>query len=124
MGEEAAKTAAVVEWLQGGEEEMAALLAELVAIPTENPPGKNYRVCADFLEKRLKQVGLDCERLEDSETKEGKADIPICLVAENGQGEHLLYFQGHYNVVPAQSPASVQPVHKAIVFRDRCSSEL
>src|SRR5260370_37381658 len=124
MGEEAAKTAAVVEWLQGGEEEMAALLAELVAIPTENPPGKNYRVCADFLEKRLKQVGLDCERLEDSETKEGNADIPICLVAEDGRGEHGLYFHGHYDVVPAQSPEQLQPVRKAHFLFGRGSCDM
>ncbi len=124
MREEAAKTAAVVEWLQRREDEMAALLAELVAIPTENPPGKNYRVCADFLEKRLKQVGLDCERLEDSETKEGNADIPICLVAEYGRGEHVLYFHGHYDVVPAQSPEQFQPVRKEHFLFGRGSCDM
>ncbi len=45
----------LVEWLQQHEGEMAALLAELVAIPTENPPGRNYRACADVLEDRLRQ---------------------------------------------------------------------
>ena len=88
------------------------MLAELVAIPTENPPGKNYRVCADFLENRLKQVGLECERLEGSETKEGNADNPVCLVAEYGRGERVLYFHGHYDVVPAQSPEQFHPVRK------------
>ena len=53
-----------MEWLRQREEEMAALLSELVAIPTENPPGKNYRACADFIEKTLQRVGLECERLE------------------------------------------------------------
>jgi succinyl-diaminopimelate desuccinylase len=53
-----------MEWLRQREDEMAALLAEMVAIPTENPPGKNYRACAALLENRLRQRGLECERLE------------------------------------------------------------
>src|SRR5258708_14953819 len=65
-GEGDSQAKALLEWLQQREDEMAALLAELVAIPTENPPGKNYRACADLLENRLKQAGLECERLEVS----------------------------------------------------------
>src|SRR5258707_9056218 len=51
-------------WLQPREDEMAALLAELVNVPTENPPGRNYRACADLLEEKLYQAGLTCERQE------------------------------------------------------------
>ena len=47
----------ILSWLRGREEEMAAFLAELVAIPTENPPGKHYRTCAKFLERHLRQFG-------------------------------------------------------------------
>src|SRR5712671_3807584 len=108
MGEEAIKTGTVVAWLQQHEDEMAALLAELVAIPTENPPGKNYRACADLLENRLKQVGLECEHLEAGATKKGTADVPVCLVAGYGRGERVLYFHGHYDVVPAQSREQFQ----------------
>jgi succinyl-diaminopimelate desuccinylase len=124
MREEAAKTAAVVEWLQKREDEMAALLAELVAIPTENPPGRNYRVCADFLENRLNQVGLDCERLESGETKEGSADDAVCLAAEYGRGERVLYFHGHYDVVPAQFPEQFQPVRKEHFLFGRGSCDM
>src|SRR3989442_14328823 len=93
----------ILSWLQQREDEMATLLAELVAIPTENPPGRNYRACADFLESRLRQRGLDCERLEANGPKEGTGDKPVCLVASYGQGERVFYFHGHYDVVPAQS---------------------
>src|SRR6266852_4616622 len=103
---------ALVAWLQQREDEMAALLAELVAIRTENPPGKNYRVCADFLENRLKQMGLECERLEVIAAKEGTVDASSCLIAWYGRGERVLYFHGHYDVVPAQSPEQFQPVRK------------
>src|SRR5260370_4137586 len=108
----AAKTGPLVEWLRGREEEMAVLLGELVAIPTENPPGKNYRACADLLESRLRGVGLECERLEAGQPNERTGDNPVCLIANYGIGERALYFHGHYDVVPAQSPEQLQPSRK------------
>ena len=54
----------ILPWLQQRTEKMAAFLAELVAIPTENPPGKNYRTCAHLLEARIRQFELDCKQLE------------------------------------------------------------
>ncbi len=111
-------------WLLQREEEMAALLAELVAIPTENPPGKNYRACADLLENRLKQVGLDCERLEVRGKKVGTVDGPVCLVADYGRGERVLYFHGHYDVVPAQYPEQFQPVRKEHFLFGRGSCDM
>jgi len=91
---------------------MAALLTELVAIPTENPPGNNYRACADVLENRLRQCGLECERLEAGDSKEGTSDSPVSLIANYGRGERVLYFHGHYDVVPAQSREQFQPMRK------------
>src|SRR5260370_41658435 len=91
---------------------MAALVADLDAIPTENAPGKNYRACADLLENRLRQGGLECERLEAGEAKEGTGDNPVCLVANYGWGERVLYFHGHYDVVPAQAREQFHPLRK------------
>jgi len=54
-------TASILSWLRGRQEEMAAFLAELVAIPTENPPGIGYAACSDLLETRIGQLNLDCE---------------------------------------------------------------
>src|SRR5229473_6424965 len=108
----AAQTDPILSWLRQREGEMAALLAELVAIPTENPPGKNYRACADLLENRLRQGGLECERVEAREPKEGTGDNPVSLVASYGRGERVLYFHGHYDVVPAQSREQFHPLRK------------
>jgi succinyl-diaminopimelate desuccinylase len=108
----AARTDAILSWLQKREEEMAALLAELVAIPTENPPGKKYRVCADFLEKRLREAGLECERFETEAWRGLDDDTPVCLIASHGRGERVFYFHGHYDVVPAQSAEQFKPVRK------------
>ncbi|PYU51803.1 MAG: hypothetical protein DMG48_08405 [Acidobacteria bacterium] len=107
-----ARGSLLMEWLRQREEEMAALLSELVAIPTENPPGKNYRACADFLEKTLQRVGLECERLEADQPREGSREKPNCLIASHGRGESVLYFHGHYDVVPAQSREQFQPSRK------------
>jgi len=123
-GKGSSQAKVLLAWLQQREDEMAALLAELVAIPTENPPGKNYRACADLLENRLKQTGLECERLEVSGTKEGSLDVPACLVAGYGRGERVLYFHGHYDVVPAQFPEQFQPVLKEHFLFGRGSCDM
>jgi succinyl-diaminopimelate desuccinylase len=107
-----AQRGAILSWLREREEEMAALVADLVAIPTENPPGKNYRACADFLEKTLRRAGLDCERFATASSNDNRDDVPECLLAAYGSGERALCFHGHYDVVPAQSHDQFQPSRK------------
>src|SRR5438046_503632 len=109
---DATRIGALQSWPGQREDEMAALLAELVAIPTENPPGKNYRACADLLENRLRRVDLECERLEAGDSKEATSDSPVCLLANYRRGERVFYFHGHYDVVPAQSREQFQPFRK------------
>jgi len=121
---DAVKTSLLVAWLGQREDEMAALLGELVAIPTENPPGKNYRACADLLGNRLRRMGLECERLEVGDSKEGTGDGPVCLVASYGRGERVLYFHGHYDVVPAQSGEQFQPMRNEHFLFGRGSSDM
>src|SRR5712692_8876312 len=94
-------------WLKARENEMADLLAELVAIPTENPPGRHYQTCADLLEKRLREAGLSCERHEfalplananaqTSNHNESVEERPASLLATYGRGKRTLHFHGHY----------------------------
>jgi succinyl-diaminopimelate desuccinylase len=118
------QTSPILDWLRQREEQMAALLAELVAIPTENPPGKNYRVCADLLEKRLQECALECERLEAGDSKGATGNSPICLIASYGRGERVLYFHGHYDVVPAQSREQFQPKRKEHFLFGRGSCDM
>jgi succinyl-diaminopimelate desuccinylase len=118
------RTAAVLSWLRGRQEETAAFLAELIAIATENPPGRNYRVCAEFLEQRIRQCGLDCERFEPATLKSEVDDAAICLLASFGSGERSLYFHGHYDVVPAQSPEQFRPSRKEHFLFGRGSCDM
>jgi succinyl-diaminopimelate desuccinylase len=85
----------IANWIEAHAEEIAGSTSELIAIPTENPPGKNYRQCADILERMLRDAGLVYERV----ATDGEA---ACLFAEYGAGDPVLYFHGHYDVVPAQ----------------------
>ena len=103
---------------------MAAFLSELIAIPTENPPKRNYRVCADLLEKRIRQFDLSCERFEPANPKSESDDSPVCLQASFGTGERSLYFHGHYDVVPAQSPEQFQPSRKEHFIFGRGSCDM
>jgi acetylornithine deacetylase/succinyl-diaminopimelate desuccinylase family protein len=114
----------ILSWLQERKDEMAAFLAELVTIPTENPPGKNYRACADLLERCIRQSGLECKRLEPAELKNETADDPACLMASFGDGQRSLYFHGHYDVVPAQSAEQFKPYRKEHFLFGRGSCDM
>jgi len=107
-----ARSEKILSWLGQREDEMAALLTELVAVPTANPPGKNYGLCAVLLEKRLRDFGLECARFEPSDQKINRDDRPVSLFASYGQGQRTLYFHGHYDVVPAQSAEQFQPTRE------------
>jgi succinyl-diaminopimelate desuccinylase len=115
---------AILSWLSEGTEEMAALLAELVAIPTENPPGNNYRACTDFLEQHIQQLDLDCKRIVPAGVRNPREDAPASLIANFGSGERTLYFHGHYDVVPAQSAEQFQPIRKANFLFGRGSCDM
>jgi succinyl-diaminopimelate desuccinylase len=114
----------ILSWLQERKEQMSECLAELVAIPTENPPGKNYRACADLLERRVREADLDCKRFEPAELSSESADDPACLLATFGKGERSVYFHGHYDVVPAQSAEQFKPYRKEHFLFGRGSCDM
>ena len=114
----------MVRWLRERKEEMAALVAELVAIPTENPPGNNYRACADLLESRIRGSGMQCQCIGPPATGGVGEDVPASLLASYGSGERTLYFHGHYDVVPAQSAEQFRPVRKANFLFGRGSCDM
>ena len=118
------RAGAILAWLRQRENEMAALLAELVAIPTENPPGKNYRACAELLEIRMNEFGLNCERLAPGDSKAEPDRAPASLQATYGHGDSAIYFHGHYDVVPAQSPEQFRPVRKEHFMFGRGSGDM
>ena len=107
--------------------------AALVAIPTENPPGNRYRDCARLLASKLKSLGLPAEvirvpapaapRDRPGERRE-RNEPRFCVLSSLGRGKRTLYFHGHYDVVPAQSPRQFRPVVKNGVLAGRGSADM
>jgi succinyl-diaminopimelate desuccinylase len=97
----------VLAWLDGRADEMASLVEELVRIPTENPPGRELGRCADVLREALERLDFAPELIElpASGTLEG----PAIVRGRVGGGRELLYYHGHFDVVPAQSPSQFHP---------------
>ena len=97
----------VAPWIESRAEAMADLLGRLVAVDTENPPGRGLAVCADVLRDALDRLGLSPEvieldaspRLKDARIVRGRA----------GKGDATVYFHGHFDVVPGQSREQFSP---------------
>lgn len=88
---------------------MAQFTKTLVAIPTENPPGRACEECARVLAGMLRSIGLKLER--------PRAATKHCLAAFYGKGERTLYFHGHYDVVPAANESQFKPfVRRGCLF--------
>jgi succinyl-diaminopimelate desuccinylase len=94
-------------WLDGRADEMAALLDALVRIPTENPPGRELGRCAGVLRDALERLGCAPELIELPPT--GGLEGPAIVRGGLGSGAELVYYHGHFDVVPAQSPAQFEP---------------
>src|SRR5580704_6092632 len=122
--EEARRAGAILKWMRAHEEEMARVVAELVAIPSENPPGKNYRAATTILEKYIRKFGFDFERLQPRTKAKNLQESPACLLGEYGRGERTLYFHGHYDVVPAQSREQFKPIVRNGCLDGRGSTDM
>ena len=80
------------------ERQIVDLTRRLVAIPSENPPGRHYRECAETLADAMRDIGLE-PRTTDTH----------CVQASTAGRGRCLYLHGHYDVVPAQDTAPVRP---------------
>jgi len=94
--------------------EMLEFARELVSIPTENPPGRAAEECARLLRDRLRSMGFPIE----PRTPGGS------IRSFYGRGKRTLYFHGHFDVVPAASPAQFQPAIREGKLLGRGSSDM
>jgi acetylornithine deacetylase/succinyl-diaminopimelate desuccinylase family protein len=97
---------ALTKELDAHKEEILTFSQDLIRIETENPPGRHYRQCVDRICRELDRLGLAHHVVETP----GHVDFPRYNVLSFwGSGERTLYFHGHYDVVPAQSPEQFHP---------------
>jgi succinyl-diaminopimelate desuccinylase len=101
------RAAEVQAWLDSRTEEMAELLEGLVAVNTENPPGRGLGRCAEVLHEAMDRLGLAPEVIEVPPSRE--LEDPCVVRGRVGDGPGLVYFHGHFDVVPAQSQAQFEP---------------
>jgi succinyl-diaminopimelate desuccinylase len=94
-------------WLEPRAEEMAELLQQLVAVNTENPPGRGLGRCAGLLRDAMDRLGFSPELIDVAPSRE--LEDPCIVRGSAGDGPGIVYFHGHFDVVPAQSPAQFEP---------------
>lgn len=111
------RTAAVQTWIDDRADEMAALLIRLVAVESENPPGRNLAECAEVLRAEMDRLGLGPEVIVIEPS--GTVEDPRVVRGTVGEGQRLVYFHGHFDVVPVQDRAqfTAQRVDGRIVGR-------
>ena len=101
------RAAEVRAWLDARADEMAALVEELVSIDTENPPGRGLGRCGRVLRDAMERLGVSSELIELSPG--GELEDPCVVRGTAGDGPRLVYFHGHFDVVPAQDRAQFMP---------------
>jgi succinyl-diaminopimelate desuccinylase len=107
------QTDRIVEVISGYRDAMQEFTRELIAIPTENPPGNAYGRAVELIASKLKDLGFEDTRVEGD-----------CVLSLVGHGEPTLYFSGHYDVVPAQSASQFVPEVKGANLFGRGSSDM
>ena len=92
---------------------MIDLSRDLIAIPSENPPGNHYGEVLDVLLRCLKQLGFESQIHGN------------CVLSFIGdRNDRVLYFSGHFDVVPAQDKSQFTPVIKGKNLFGRGSSDM
>src|SRR5262245_37211650 len=99
-------------------DEIVQLTADLVRIPTVNPPGDEYEACASFLGADLARRGFDVELIAAEGRPEHSPRHPRVNVvgSRRGGAGPVVHLNGHIDVVPAGDGWSVDPF--AGVVRD------
>jgi succinyl-diaminopimelate desuccinylase len=89
----------------------------MMRIPTENPPGTSYTRCAALIASRLRQLGLSTRVVDPSGSGPS-------VFGTFGEGKRVLYFSGHYDVVPAQHRTQFTPVVRKSNLHGRGSADM
>ncbi len=109
----------VLRIIDASSDELVAFAADLVRIPTVNPPGAHYADCAHCLGDRLARFGFDVEYLVADGRPEHSPAYPRVNVVGLRRGRAarpLVHLNGHLDVVPAGSGWTIDPF--AGVVRD------
>jgi len=92
-------------------DEIVQFAADLVRIPTVNPPGEEYEACAHFLGGFLKRRAFEIEYIAAEGRPEHTARYPRVNVIGSRRGGPgpVVHLNGHIDVVPAGDGWTVDP---------------
>jgi succinyl-diaminopimelate desuccinylase len=92
-------------------DEIVQFTADLVKIPTVNPPGEEYDACAHFLGDDLARRGFEVEYIAAEGRAEHTARHPRVNVVGTRRGGPgpVVHLNGHIDVVPAGEGWTVEP---------------
>ena len=92
----------------------------LVAIPTENPPGRAYSQCVELIAQELRELGVSSKVVKIT-----SGEFPrYGILGFYGQAKRTLYFHGHYDVVPAANQQQFRPFVRGDRLFGRGSSDM
>jgi len=90
-------------------EEAARFAAELIRIPSVNPPGDAYRECAELLGVRLEADGFETEYIQGPGDDSQRPKINVLGRRRGREARPALHLNGHFDVVPPGEGWTVDP---------------
>ncbi len=98
--------------VEAARDEMVDFAAELIRIPTVNPPGDFYLECAETIGRKLTELDYGVDYIMADESAEHTDDCPRVNVVGIRPGRELrplVHLNGHFDVVPAGDGWTVDP---------------
>ena len=98
--------------IDGKREDLIQLTQDLIRIPTLNPPGENYGVICDFLNKRLQASGFETQLIRAFDTPGDSERYPRWNIIARRDGTSLgdcVHFNSHTDVVEVGSGWTFDP---------------
>ena len=105
-------TRAILEEIDANAEELVEFAADLIRIPTVNPPGTDYERCAKIIGDRMSALGYEVEYVEALDRPEHTDEHPRVNVVGTLRSDDTgpcIHLNGHFDVVPAGDDWTVDP---------------
>ena len=105
-------TERVLEEVERASDEIVGFAADLIRIPSVNPPGEFYEDCARFIGTQLERFGHEVEYFPAEGRPEHTARYPRVNVVGTRRGSHArptVHLNGHFDVVPAGDGWTLDP---------------
>mgnify|MGYP003307672797 CR=1 FL=1 len=109
--------AVIDETVEGLTRELVDFSCAVFGIPTQNPPGNNYRKCAETIGAMMEEIGMEVEYVEVPEERlmelaplgEGLPRGSVVGYLGDKTRRPNIHFTGHYDVVPEGTGWTTDP---------------